>query len=211
MGKVDPRFTDPIWSDLYRVRVPMLGSRSIEDIRMRGVVLSGNKDVDKDIENRLIVTYITIDKMVEHHRNNVPIRLCHAGDARKIYEAITPHVQRWMYHLETSVNTRNVPLEDLLAMEHFASVVYEHAKYYLIGSQIESAFLREFTEVMPVNAGNFFKPGTRAKFVGKTEDSVRVTEDGHFVIGEDDDEPPERTSYQDFFQERLMKMAMKGR
>lgn len=204
-------YTDAIWSDLYRVRVPMLGSRSIEDIRMRGVVLSGNKDVDRDIENRLITTYISIDKMVEHHRNNVPVRLCNPDDAKLIYEAITRHVQVWTNFLEHGVNTGGAPLEDLLAMEHFASTVYAHAKYYLIGSNVETAFMRQYSEVMPINAGNFFKPGAKNRFLGVDKDGIKVQEDGTVIVDDDTEAPPERTSYQDFFQERLMKMAMKGR
>lgn len=205
------KYTDAIWSDLYRVRVPMLGSRSIEDIRMRGVVISGNKDVDRDIENRLIVTYITIDKMVEHHRNNVPVRLTNPDDAKIIYEAISRHIQAWMHFLETGINTGGAPIEDLLAMEHFANCVYEHAKYYLVGSAIETEFLREYSQIMPINAGNFFKPGAKSRFIGEQKEGIKVTDDGTVIVDDDGETPPERTSYQDFFQERLLKMAMKGR
>ena len=50
-----------LWEYFYRVRVPYLQSRTVEDIRTTGVNVTGIPSIDNDIKNQLI-TSINLNK-----------------------------------------------------------------------------------------------------------------------------------------------------
>lgn len=202
--------TAGIWDDLFRVRIPMLGSRSIEDIRMRGTVISGNKDVDADIKNRLIVTYLNIDKMVELYKQNVPVRVCDVNDTKVIYNNISDHINAWKRQLEVGINIGSAPVEDLLVMDQFANTVFEHAKYQFNGEAVDNLVAEHFRNLQKVNVQNFFNPNVLRKVKLDNAPNVSTDAHGNTVINDIDETLPTRDSYEDFFKERMLNLRFKG-
>lgn len=203
--------THGIWDVLYRVKLPMLGSRSIQDMRMRGVVLSGNKDVDNDIRNRTIISFISINDMVEHFRNDVTVGVCDPLDTKKIYGAISDHIAAWKHQLEHGLNVGNAPVEDLLLLDQFAKAVYDQAKYLFAGEIMDDANIRYLQQVTNINPNNFFNAKGLQKLLKRRDGNVEVNVNGDVVINGGDEPEPERESYEDFFKERMMDLMQRGK
>ncbi len=187
--------TVKLWDHLYKVRIPYLASRSIEDIREKGTVISGIESYDADIPNQMQTTYLNIDKMVEYYREGVAVRVCNVADTKEIYEAISAHIYAWKYNLEKGVNIGNAPIDDLILLDRFANTVYEHAKYHFTDDTMDSPFLQQLTSVQRITVSNFF---TKGAFADQTADNP----DGVVMINADADKIEDRDSLSDFFKSR---------
>ena len=119
--------TVAIWEHYYLASVPHHLARSVQDIEIFGVPLSGIQEVDQEIMGDEVERWCTINDMIELYRQGIYIRLCNRGDSAKIYDAISSHIAAWKTRLEYGVHNAQAPLEDLLVMDEFASVVYDNA------------------------------------------------------------------------------------
>jgi hypothetical protein len=178
--------TTRIWDWLYRVRVPYLQSRTIEDIRMHGVVITGIEEFDRDIQNQWMTTMMPIADMVTYYRESVPIKVCDPRDVREIYDAITMHLQAWIQRLQIGINIHDAPIEDLITMDRFANTVYDEAKYQFTPEIADSLIIRQMQSVQRINPQNIFAP----------------TKINHLRQG-DQDPYPARDGMGDFFKSRL--------
>lgn len=205
-----PDHSQFIWDELFRVRVPMVASRGINDIRRRGVLLSGIKELDDDIMNRTIITFATIDRMVEWYREGVAIGVCNPADTKIIYTHISNHIKAWKHQLERGINIGNAPIEDLVLMDEFAHTVYEHAKYEFKGEVIDSIIAQHFKDVQPIGPNEFFNPNALRKLrLLDVDGGVKYNANGDVVINGSDNEgkPEDRESYADFFKERMINFS----
>jgi hypothetical protein len=191
-GPVDT--TVAIWEHLYKVRIPYLQSRTIDDIREKGTVISGIASYDADIKNQLQTTYLSINQMVDYFKEGVAIRVCDKGDPKLIYEAISEHIYAWKYQLEKGINIGDAPIEDLVIMDKFAGTVYEHAKHHFNEDTANSIFAQHFGKISTINASNFFAP------TSEIAKAVREDSDGTVRIHSDE---PDRESLGDFFKSRV--------
>jgi hypothetical protein len=191
-----------IWEHLFRVSVTSHGLRGVSGLRQSGVLLSGHQEIDKDAGNREVVTYMCINDMLELFRVGTPIKVCNVADTKKIYDNISAHLQMWKYQLEKGVNLGNAPIEDLMLLDRFANTVYAHAKYQFRGDVLDNIVAKHFAQMGRVGTHNFFNPGALFKVSGA---NVQTTPDGVTMInGDPVDKPPERESFNDFFQERMV-------
>lgn len=143
--KTDPRDTTVgIWDYLYKVRIPDLQSRSVEDIRENGVRITGVEHIDKAMSKNKRTVYINIDEMVEYYRNGVPIQVIDPKDTKAIYDAISKHIYAWQDYIKNGVNLGSAPIEDLILMDQFANTVYEHAKYLFQTDSFKDLVKRHF-------------------------------------------------------------------
>lgn len=149
--------TEKITGFYYKVRFSYLQSRTVDDLKNTGVVVTGIKEIDKDIENQLITSYLTIDQMVKYFQNGVSIRVVSQSDVKLIYEAIDNYLEAWKAQLTYGVNIGGAPFEYLMAMDRFANSVYEHAKYHFTEDNISSIMARHLSEISGLNGQNFFR------------------------------------------------------
>ena len=195
----DPDYdtTIKIWDYLYRVRLPYIQSRSIDDLKKYGVALTGVSEIDKDIKNQLITVMLPISQMVEYFKEGTSVRICSQSDVKEIYDSISDHIMAWKDRLSNGLNLGNSPIEDLIAMDQFAHAVYEHAKYHFTQADINTYAVKHFNNIQPINASNFFsKP---------LYNSVDQSQPGVIKINSEET-LPERNSLADFFQNRLVGM-----
>jgi len=180
-----------IFDYLFMVKIPHLLSRSESDIRNFGVRMSGDKKVDQALAGQLLTTAISIAKMVEYHKQGIPIRVVKYTDVPTIYDYISKHLDAWKVHLENGLNTGDAPIDDLVAMDEFANLVYDKAKFQFTRETANSILLRSMTGKLSINQSNFFKQNTKANEVinGTTEpDKMKP----------DEDQYPERKGYSSF-------------
>lgn len=113
----------------YRIQIRVKDIRSIEEQRMRGDLASGNKAIDRALQNEKQIIPATINEMVEYYRDGVAIWLTHLPDAKKIYDAVCAHTAEWRRALMYGMNMGGAPVEDLILMEEFVSRIYQHARF----------------------------------------------------------------------------------
>lgn len=181
--------TVDIWEYFYRVRMPYMQTRTLEDIRQKGTVISGVASYDADIGNQLITMCLNIDQMAEYFREGVPIRVCDPKDTKQIYEAISRHIHAWKGQLERGINIGDAPIEDLILLDRLAHTVYEHAKYHFTNEGANSVFAQHLGRISMLNNSNFFS-------------SKVQQDDGILRINGDNGGYEERDSLQDFFKSR---------
>lgn len=167
-----------IFDRLYRVSIPTRQMLTIEEQRMFGVRAIGDRALDSALLNERTITWISIDKMIDYFKDGVTVGIVDPSDCKKIYEAISPHLNHWIAHFRKGVNFSNAPVEDLILMDKFAATVYGHAKYHFTSEMMASSIGQRLSEFMPLNPMNFFKSGpvlTNKVKTGFEEDKLKVS------------------------------------
>lgn len=195
-----PDTTERLWDYLYRVSVPYLRSRTIEDLRNTGTVVSGIASYDKDIPNQMQTMHMSVNSMVDYFREGVPVRVLDPRDTKQIYEDISSHIHAWKTRLEKGINIGDAPIDDLITMDRFANSVYAHAKYQFTSDIAQSIFAQHLNNVQRINASNFFTMKATQKLLGKPG------EEDVFRINADPEPEVERDSLGEFFKSRLTNM-----
>jgi hypothetical protein len=122
---------DRIFKDLYRVRVPMVDTLSDYDLKNRGLPSSGDEKIDKAMYQEPTVVYRTIDQIFEMYRAGVTISVVDYSDTRLMFDAVELHIQAWLNFLKNGVYLHQVPFDDLLDLDAFASTLHENAKHVI--------------------------------------------------------------------------------
>lgn len=187
-----PSMTKKIWEYYYKCRVHAFQSRSVEDIRQNGMIMTGIKDLDDGLKNDWILVYKTIDQMVELFRRGCEIRLVVEEDTKDIYDTIQTHLTQWTEALRTGMNLGAAPLQDLIDMDKFANSVYRYAKYHFTPEVLQSVLGERMHEIQRINNFNIlnnYRPG---------EGIIDKKKDKH--------ELPERESLEERFKNSIMNM-----
>lgn len=181
-----------IFEKLWWCRVPFNASRSVEHIKHFGTPMSGDPDRDRATANELVDRMLTIERMVEYTKTGVHVYVKNRNDCKEIYEAISLHLQGWKKHLESSLNTGDAPLQDLVDLDQFANVVYSHAKYQFTNQWMEDVLQRHISSSLKVSRGNMFvsKPSIMPQDMRSDEEKLA-------------EQYPDRQDMSDVFARRL--------
>lgn len=132
-----------LWHDRYSVRVANIQTRSVDDVLENGFYISGEEAFDHDSNWKREQRHVTIVKMAEWWHHGANIFLVNPKDSEKIYKAIREHLLEWRLVLRGAYNSIiKPPVEDLLILESFAAMIYEHAKYVFDDNDRNSAFMK---------------------------------------------------------------------
>lgn len=139
-----------IFHEKFRCRIPLIHMHSLEYIEKFGlrVTLTGNKKQDEIIKHELIETYLTINDMVEYYRKGVNIRVVKVEDTKLIYSYIVSHLLAWKQAMITMLNL-DPPVEDLIALDELADLVYPHAKSLNAEETEYSEFIKSINGLLP--------------------------------------------------------------
>lgn len=151
-----PTMTEKIFSKLYLCSVPAFQSRTVEDIRLRGVTMTGIRDLDEAMKNDWLKRYATINDMIEFFKRGVPVRILVPAEVKDIYDTIQTHLTQWLEAMRTGLNINDPPLDDLMAMDRFAAKLYVHAAPMFTEEALKSALAESLMKVQRLHAGNFF-------------------------------------------------------
>jgi hypothetical protein len=151
-----PTMAKKIFEKLYRIRVPEFYSRTVDDIRRNGVMISGIKEYDNSYKEAWITKDQTINQMVELFRRNVSIRVVKYSDTKDIYDTIQTHLMQWYEVIRKDMNVGNAPIDDLMLLDKFAAKVYDKAKHFFTPEIQQSMFGSTMSTGMRVNMSNFF-------------------------------------------------------
>lgn len=131
-----------LWEILFQCRLPETATVTELEYRVRGMATTGNPEMDRDIGNQLKLMWLPIHQMVEYHRVGVPVRLVKIDDAQVIYGYVQNHLEAWLTRVQHSYNDREVPVDDLVALDNFANDVYSHVKFNTKTALLENSLSR---------------------------------------------------------------------
>lgn len=143
MPYIHPKNRDtryPLWFVRYQCRVPYIQTLSIEDLEQNGLPTSGDAHHDHAMQWEPRLISIPIHRMADLWHSGANIALVNRKDAPKIYEAISAHLFAWRHHIEHSYHPVAPPADDLLVLDQFANIVYEHAKFAYDPKFVETHF-----------------------------------------------------------------------
>ena len=197
--------TYDIWCERYRVKMNELESRSIADVKMFGVRVTGNKKIDEALKNQHIFRWITIDQMVDYNEQSCLMGFGSIEDMKKIYQALYRHLLAWRKALAYGVNIYGSPIMDLLAMDRFCDSIWTKICYYVTNSDISDDTRDMFTFDKRLDI--------RALFANKVLSDLGIATHSASVgdyIGTngrfDPYKLPKRESFRDFFESKLTYM-----
>lgn len=135
----------PIWEALFMASVPFKDTMSDDYIRLFGMPTVGDPVIDRDMHNQPIYTYMTINKMVEYFRAGINVKIQKHSDTKRIYDIISRYINCWKEQLDHGINIGGAPIDDLILLDRFASVVFEHAVQHLTYEYLNSDAIRDLT------------------------------------------------------------------
>ena len=192
--------TVKLWDYLYKVRLPYLQSRSINDLQKFGTTVTGVSALDDDIQNQWITTMLSVAQMVELFKEGIPIKVVSTKDVKEIYDSISHHIHAWTNMLTHGINIGNAPIDDLITLDEFANTIYEHAKYQFTAETVNSLMAQQMNTIQRVNAHNFFSSNIMRNLNNpdREEGITRIN------APIDKEQIPDRESMADFFKDRLI-------
>lgn len=194
--------TTKIWDWYFKVRVPYLQSRDINELRLTGVNITGVKEVDADIKNQWVTTMMPIAYMVELYQKNIPVKVVDYKDTKIIYDYISEHLHAWKQQLQKGINVGGAPISDLIAMDEFANLVYEHAKHQFTREIADSLLGKHLQSIHRFNIHTFFNPN----IIDKLDQKQGTSMPGTVSINAQETQL-ERESLADFFKDRIINLG----
>lgn len=183
-----------IFDYLFKCRIPNLQTMSEEYIRFFGMPTTGDPSIDKAMADQWITTMIPISKMVEYSKQGITIKVVKYEDVKTIYSYISLHLQAWKNQIGNGINIGNAPIDDLIDLDAFANIVYDHAKFQFTRDIADSILERQMSTITRFNKSNFFKPDIKVK----DSDGDGITR----INSEPVDNFPKRESLSDIFKDR---------
>lgn len=183
-----------IFDYLFKCRIPNLQTMSEEYIRFFGMPTTGDPSIDKAMADQWITTMIPISKMVEYSKQGITIKVVKYEDVKTIYNYISLHLQAWKNQIGNGINIGSAPIDDLIDLDAFANIVYDHAKFQFTRDIADSLLERQMSGITRFNKSNFFKPDIKINETG----SDNITR----INSEPVDNYPKRESLSDIFKDR---------
>lgn len=148
----------------YEVLIPGIFLKSNAQLRVTGIVVSG--DPARDRENLLadVPAQLRIVDMAELLAEGASFSLIYPEKAPVIYGIITDILNDWRFQVERTIVAGEVPLDDLRKLDALASEIYKTAKLYIKPNDV-AGFFSAFDVLTsrpmlpsPSNARNVPKP-----------------------------------------------------
>lgn len=131
-----------IWHTTFLCQMRDIDTKSIDYLKIFGTLDSGDPRLNMEASNEMVLRRLTIIEMIKYFHDGINVFVKNPEDCKKIYILIQEHLQNWSRELQYTLRPDSVPTEELLIMEQFADVVYEHAKWYLDSALVDSPFAR---------------------------------------------------------------------
>lgn len=133
----------PIWVTPFEVSIAYKDTCSPEYLRLFGMPTVGDPTIDATMHNQLCHRYVTINQMVEYFKKGIAVRVVNHADTKRIYELITNYLLAWKENLQTGINIGDAPIDDLILLDRFANVVYQHAVQHFTPEFLNSRLMQQ--------------------------------------------------------------------
>lgn len=120
-----------LWEEMFDVRFIPDQVRTPENIREFGVRTTSESELRGVFRNSWVNSEFSIDMMFETWRRGGDVRVVKYSDTARIYKIIESHLRVWTEYLRVELSPIASPIEDLIELDKFASVVYDNARNIL--------------------------------------------------------------------------------
>jgi len=138
------RLGKPIWERLFLTSMCYKDTLSVDEIRIFGMPTVGDKAIDADMHNQRVERYLTINQMVDYFKEGIPVCVRIHSETKDIYDIISNYLLCWKQQLQNGINIGGAPIDDLVALDRFACVVYDHAVEHITDDFIQSSMSKYF-------------------------------------------------------------------
>lgn len=156
-------FDQLLVSNLYKIRYNFFQSRSIEDIRQRGVYVTGNKKFDNQAKNETVDGIMTIRMAMDLYKRGVDMWLVNHSELMGMYNEVNDFLNQAIRRVKDSPNAQEDTVRDIIEVDAFCKIIFEHAKFDLKVSQDVHEFVRAASngQALPLmNDSIFVDPNT---------------------------------------------------
>lgn len=140
-----------LFNCMFSCTVRALDTYSTDYLELRGTVTQQNSLKDRQAASAIIYREMTINTMLELFRSGAKISVLDPADTKKIYDIIAEHLEDWKEYLNTRLNTGDAPLDDLVELDRFATVVYKHAKSHFTKEIAATFFKNNLANLIQTN------------------------------------------------------------
>lgn len=122
--------TAPIFDTtyIYPCIIPYICTLDPGDVEVYGLRTTGIEELDNSLDTTPTRVWLTIDQMVELYRDSHPVRIPDPNVCLDIYNSIIQYTRHWSNYLQSpSMNSAQIPVEDLMLLEEFASRLRPYA------------------------------------------------------------------------------------
>ena len=130
-----------LWHKIYRVKVPELAVKNDAEIALFGTYITDNKEIDDKLVNKSVIAWHTIISMINMYEEGHTVVIPSPNDVIEIYDVISLHLYKWKHVIDTSINLREIPVEDLILMDDFNNNLFSYAKSNIISNNETSNVL----------------------------------------------------------------------
>lgn len=116
-----------IFNRRYMCMVNQMDTTSKEYLKLFGSPTTGDPNIDREMANQWITTYMTIAEMASLYKENKAVRILKNSDCEDIYKSVEYHLSRWANTTKSSINSAAAPIEDLMVLDQFATTIYPFA------------------------------------------------------------------------------------
>ncbi len=141
------KILDVIFERKYEVKIKKIDNMSVEEIELYGMYSTGMGDYDSELNNELIVRWLSINEMVEYFKRGKPFRIVNVKDTEEIYDFIHKYLLSWKERLQNSVNIGNAPVDDLIALDSMATAIHGYACEHMKVQLTQSSLINYFNSV----------------------------------------------------------------
>lgn len=131
-----------IWHSTFLCQMRDIDTKSIDYLKIFGTLDTGDPRFNMEASNEVVLRRLTIIEMIKYFNEGVNVFIKRPEDCKTIYILIQEHLQNWAKEVSYTLRPDSIPKEELLIMENFANVVYDHAKWYLDSALVDSPFAR---------------------------------------------------------------------
>jgi hypothetical protein len=118
-----------LWEKKFLCNVRYGDTFSVDRLKTQGIYTSGDPATDRAMMNSQNRFWLSINQMVEYYQQGVTVGVVNRADTATIYEYISNHINAFRREITMSFTLHDIPLDDLILLDEFATTVYEHAKH----------------------------------------------------------------------------------
>ena len=140
-----------IWDNLYTVFIPDQVTQNPEHIRRFGTYVTQNKQVDKMLEDNLIMVKIPIIQILDYYDRGIEVQIPNREDMITMHKDIELYLGEWKEYLRVSVHGQ-IDAQNhkdlIMTLEKLSKHIYEKAKPREV---IDNLFLSKRVQIGLVN------------------------------------------------------------
>lgn len=125
---------DLIFKKKFIMTIPAAAMQSDEALDAFGVINTPKLNIVDYLDNSMVKRYMTIAQMVNVYKQGYKVTADTKEVAKDIYDSITYHLYAWKNHLDTSINTRHPPVDDLVTLDEIAQAIFSRYTPLLVNN-----------------------------------------------------------------------------